>query len=72
VLAVADRSKALAGIALAFLGLALLANLYDLVNLLSRLGWSVPDEYSLWPNLVVPGVFLLVSGLALRRTQRLP
>lgn len=72
VLAVADRSKALAGIALAFLGLALLANLYDLVNLLSRLGWSVPYEYSLWPNLVVPGVFLLVSGLALRPVQRLP
>jgi hypothetical protein len=72
VLAVSDRSPALGVIALAFLGISLLVNLYDLVNLMYRLGWEVPYRFDTWPNVVFPGAFLLVCGLVLRRRQQTP
>jgi hypothetical protein len=72
VLAVADRSPALGGIALVFLGITLLVTLYDLVNVVYRLGWQVPYRFDAWPNVVLPGVFLLVCGLVLRRRQQAP
>ena len=73
VLAVADRSPALAVVAPGFLGgITLLVNLYDLVNVLYRLGWTVPYRFDTWPNVVLPGVFLLGCGLVLRRRQQAP
>jgi hypothetical protein len=64
VLAWAERSRALAVTALVFTGAALLANLYDVENVLYRLGWN-PAGYN-WqvtiPNVLLPTVVLLVAG----------
>ena len=64
VLAWAERSRALAVTAVVFTGAALLANLYDVENLLYRLGWN-PAGYN-WqvtiPNMLLPTVVLLVAG----------
>jgi hypothetical protein len=48
--------------ALFFLALALLANLYNVENEVYRLGWDLPVGAVDLPNLVVPGLFLLVGG----------
>jgi hypothetical protein len=60
VLAVAERSRALACFAVAFLGLAALVNLYDIENLFFRVGVSVPSPAI---GLIVPGATLLVASL---------
>lgn len=64
VLAWAERSRVLTVTALVFTGAALLANLYDVENVLYRLGWN-PAGYN-WqvtiPNVLLPTVVLLVAG----------
>jgi hypothetical protein len=70
VLAVAERNRALTGISLVFLALSLLVGLYNVENVLYRIGWDFSYRYSNWPSLILPGAFLLISGLVLRRTQR--
>ena len=65
VLARAERSRALAVIAAVYTGSALLASLYNIENVLLRLGWSpAPGDYDLssLPNVLVPAVVLLAAG----------
>jgi hypothetical protein len=67
VLAWAERSRGLAVTALLYSGAALLASLYNVENLLLRLGWN-PRLGDLWqttlPNLLLPSVVLLTAGAA--------
>jgi hypothetical protein len=73
VLARAERSWALAGIAAAYTGVALLASLYDIENLLFRLGWNpAPSQWRLTtlPNVLLPALVLLVAGGAAFLVQR--
>ena len=64
-LAVLERSLPFAAFALGFIGLALLSCLYDDVNLLQRVGMGGLFEGSAnpLPNLLLPGLYLLVGGL---------
>jgi hypothetical protein len=78
VLAWAERSTALAVTALLYTGAALLANLYDVMNILYRLGWN-PAGYN-WqttvPNVLLPTAVLLIaggaSGIAAATARRKP
>ncbi len=67
VLAWAERSRGLAVTALLYSGAALLASLYNVENLLFRLGWN-PRLGDLWqttlPNLLLPSAVLLIAGAA--------
>jgi hypothetical protein len=78
VLAWAERSRALAGIAVVYAGAALLASLYNIGNVLFRLGWDPsPSQWRLTglPNIVLPALVLLVAGSAaflVQRRQRIP
>jgi len=59
-LAIIERSKAFWVITLAFLGVAVLANTYNISNIGQRLHWTWPD----WPaNLAFAGGFLVFAGL---------
>lgn len=62
VLAHLERNRGLVVFAVLFLALALLANLYNMENEVYRLGWNLPIGAANLPNLVVPGLFLLVGG----------
>ena len=62
VLARLEHNRGLVVFAVLFLALALLANLYNIENEVSRLGWNLPVGAMNLPNLVVPGLFLLVGG----------
>jgi hypothetical protein len=73
VLAWAERSRGLAVVALVYSLTALLASLYDIENVLFRLGWN-PSPYQ-WrltglPNAVLPALVLLVAGIAAFVVQR--
>ena len=57
-----NAAWALAVFAAMFFALALLVNLYDLQNQVYRLGWHLPAGAGYLPNVVVPGLFLLVGG----------
>jgi hypothetical protein len=73
VLAWAERSIALAIVAAAYLSLSLVASLYDLVNVLWRLGWTLNAADQALPNVVLPALVLLLSGAgawAVQRRQR--
>jgi hypothetical protein len=64
-LAWAERSRALAGIAAVYTGAALLASLYNVENLLFRLGWNpAPNHWDLTslPNVLLPALVLLAAG----------
>jgi hypothetical protein len=63
ILALLERTWALAVFAAMFFALALLANLYNLQNQVYRLGWHLPVGAGDLPNVVLPGLFLLVGGL---------
>jgi hypothetical protein len=68
VLARAERSRALAVIALVYTGAALLASLYNVENILFRLGWNPGPSAFDWqltvlPDILLPAVVLLVAGL---------
>jgi hypothetical protein len=69
-LARVERSPVLTGIAAGYTAAALLANLYNVENLLFRLGWDPwiahPDQarFTPLPNLLLPGLVLLLAGTA--------
>jgi hypothetical protein len=74
VLAWAERSVALAVIAAVYTGTALLASLYDIENVLFRLGWNPTTAYQ-WqltklPNVLLPALVLLVGGTGAFLVQR--
>jgi hypothetical protein len=73
-LAWAERSWALIVTAVLFTGGALLASLYDVENVLFRLGWA-PGLGQLGltalPNILLPAIILLVAGLCSFPAQRL-
>jgi hypothetical protein len=64
VLAFVDRSWTFSLFIAGFFGLALLSCLYDVSNLFDRLGvssrWPVNDQTL--PNLILPGIYLLIGG----------
>ena len=65
-LAWAERSRALAVIALIYTGAALLASLYDVENVVFRGGWiSGLAQYRFGglPNVALPALILLIAGL---------
>lgn len=67
VLAWAERSRALALITLVYTGAALLASLYNVENLLYRLGWnpgygSAGARLAVLPNVLLPALVLLLAG----------
>jgi hypothetical protein len=72
-LAWAERSRALAVIAAAYTGAALLASLYDVENVLFRIGWNPgPGQYDLTtlPNVLLPALVLLAAGAGAFAVQR--
>ena len=76
VLAWAERSIALTVIAAGYLALSLVASLYDIENMLYRLGWVVSPANSGVPNVVLPALVLLLTGagawVVQRRRRRRP
>jgi hypothetical protein len=60
VLAAVERSVALAIFSAGFLALGLVVNLYDVENLFSRIGVSVPVPAI---GLIIPGALLLLAAL---------
>lgn len=73
VLAWAERSLALSAIAGVYLAIALLATLYDIENILFRLGWNPsPSQWQLTglPNVLLPALVLLISGAGAWAVQR--
>jgi hypothetical protein len=72
-LARAERSRALTVIAAVYTGTALLASLYNIENLLFRLGWNpAPRDWDLTslPNVVLPAFVLLAAGAGAFAVQR--
>jgi hypothetical protein len=65
VLAALERSRSLAGFAALFLAVSLTANLYDVENMVFRLGWNLPAGAGYLPNVLFPGLVLLIGGTAL-------
>jgi hypothetical protein len=70
VLAWAERSRALLVVAAIFTGTALLASLYNVENILYRLGWSPATRFSTLPNILLPALVLLISGACAYVVQR--
>jgi len=73
VLAWAERSRALALIAAVYTGTALLASLYNIENVLFRLGWNPSgNDWSLTslPNVLLPAFVLLATGAGAFAVQR--
>jgi hypothetical protein len=75
VLARAERSRALAVIALVYTGAALLSSLYNVENIVFRLGWNPGRSAFAWrltalPNVLLPAAILLVAGCAAFLVQR--
>jgi drug/metabolite transporter (DMT)-like permease len=71
VLSVLERSRARLAFAFCFIGVVLLANLYDVENLLPAvLGAPVPETLAEVPNVLLPAVTLLVGGLSFGFTER--
>ena len=74
VLARAERSRALAAIALVYTGAALLASLYNVENIVFRLGWNPRGTFA-WqltalPNVLLPAAILLAAGCGAFLAQR--
>jgi hypothetical protein len=70
VLAWAERSRALLLVAALFTGTALLASLYNVENIMYRLGWSTSVRFSTLPNILLPALVLLISGACAYVMQR--
>jgi len=73
VLARAERSWALLGIAVIYTGTALLASLYDIENVLFRLGWTPSTSgwrFIALPNVLLPALVLLAAGAGAFAVQR--
>ena len=71
----AERSRALAVIALAYTGAALLSSLYNMENLVFRLGWNPGRSAFAWeltalPNVLLPAAVLLAGGCGAFLAQR--
>jgi hypothetical protein len=71
VLAWAERSRVLTAIAVLYAGSAVLSSLYDVENLTQRLGWNPSPGDQALPNILLPGLLLLVTGAATVAAQRL-
>jgi hypothetical protein len=76
VLARAERSRALAVIAFIYTGAALLSSLYNVENILFRLGWNPGRSAFAWqltalPNVLLPAAVLLVAGCAALLARRI-
>ena len=69
-LAWSERSTGLATIAAGYFALALVANLYILNNLLSRLHWYLDPAVVALPNVVLPALVLLLTGAGAWVVQR--
>jgi hypothetical protein len=69
-LAWAERSVALTVIAAGYLALSLVASLYDIENILYRLGWVISPAASGVPNVALPALVLLLSGAGAWVVQR--
>lgn len=69
VLAWAERSMGLAVTAAVYTGTALLASLYDVENVLYRLGWNASPGV---PNVLLPATVLLIAGAIAFVAQRRP
>ena len=69
-LAWAERSRALAVAAVVYTGAALLASLYDVSNIIYRLGWNLPPSDESLPNVLLPAAVLLVAGAGAFAVQR--
>jgi hypothetical protein len=63
VLAGVERSAGLAAFSVAFLGVAIMCNTYNVENLFYRLGLTVPAPQI---NVILPGAMLLLAGGAFR------
>jgi hypothetical protein len=70
VLAWAERSIGLTTIAALYLGLSLVASLYNIENLFYRLGWNLSPSTSALPNVVLPALMLLLCGAGAWLVQR--
>ena len=74
VLAWAERSPALAVIAVVYTGVALLVSLYDIENVLFRLGWNTntadDGRLSSLPGVLLPALILLAAGAGAFAVQR--
>lgn len=71
VLAWAERSRALAATAAAYTAAALLASLYDVENMLPRLGWNgLPGNLTSVPNVLLPALVLVLAGAGAFAVQR--
>jgi len=71
-LALVERSWALGSFSAVFMSLALLANLYDMENLVFRLGWWLTPQATRIPNVAIPGVVLLFGGAVFALLDRSP
>ena len=69
-LAWAERSIALTIIAATYFALSLVASLYDVENVLYRLGWNLGPPAVGLPNVVLPALVLLLSGAGAWAVQR--
>jgi hypothetical protein len=70
VLAWSERSTGLAVIAVGYLAISLVANLYVLNNVLYRLHWNLSPATAALPNVVLPALVLLLSGAGAWVVQR--
>jgi hypothetical protein len=73
VLSWAERSRGLAVIAAIYTAAALLSSLYNIENVLFRLGWNPPrSDWSLTslPNVLLPALVLLATGAGAFAVQR--
>ena len=74
VLARAERSRALAAVALVYTGAALLSSLYNVENIVFRLGWNPRGTFawqlSALPNVLLPAAILLAAGCCAFLAQR--
>jgi hypothetical protein len=73
VLALVERDRPLGIFAAGFFGLALLSCLYNDVNVLARIGLAAPfyGSGNQLPNLLVPGLYLLLGGIGFWISRRL-
>lgn len=68
-----ERSRGLAVIAVSYTAVALLVDLYDVENLVYRLGWTgwnVDYRYGAFPNVTLAAVVLLAGGAAALAVDR--
>jgi hypothetical protein len=70
VLAWAERSRALTVTAAIYAGVSVVASLYDISNLTARLGWILAPPQQSLPNVLLPGLILLITGTAAFAVQR--